>query len=750
MATPSFAATPEQVDKALEKAKAFLYSKQKPDGTWEDAPQRDPKGGHHDVTGWQFGGLTAVATYALLAGGESPQEPKLQKAIAFLKNTEMLGFYAVGFRAQVWHLLPQTPDVKAAIKRDARTLMLGINKSGKAQAMYNYYLNQYKKPQDARVDHSVSQLAVLGMWSLEQTGLEVPLDYWRGVDAAWKNHQLPGGAWGYDYKSNNAEWDEPRHTMAAAGVATLFITQDYLRASSGLGCTGNVSNEHIDLGLKWVTENFKDITSGKAKNSYYALYGVERIGVASGLKYFGDVDWYTAGAERLVKSQSGAGSWTDYGGDIPGTSYGIVFLARGRAPVVMNKLEYAHVGGDPKKGGWNQRPRDVANVVRWIGKQAERDLNWQIVNLQRPAEELSDAPILYIAGSEPPDFSAEHKAKLKTYIDNGGMIVANADCGGLAFATSIRKLAAELFPLQEFRELPAEHVIYTNAQFQRSKWRTKPSIMGMSNGVREVMLLIPQADPAKQWQTQSDKGKEELFQLMANIFLYAVDKQGLQVKGLTHLVKPKPDVKADRTIKLARLEYSGNWNPEPGGWRRLANVLLNDKKTTLTVENVKLGSGNLKTYKLAHLTGTTKFTLDEAAKNEIKAFVAGGGTLIVDSAGGQGEFAASAESELREMFPAEASGLDTPLPAEHAIYSIPDAKITAVGYRPYARTRITGEMRAGRLRGMTIGGRTAVIYSPEDLSAGLVGQQVDGIIGYDPETSTAMMRNIILHANAAK
>ena len=47
------------------------------------------------------------------------------------------------------------------------------------------------------------------------------------------------------------------------------------------------------------------------------------------------------------------------------TSFAILFLAQGRAPIVMNKLEYDIAGKD---GNWNQRPRDVANVTRWIGK----------------------------------------------------------------------------------------------------------------------------------------------------------------------------------------------------------------------------------------------------------------------------------------------------------------------------------------------------------------------------------------------
>ena len=42
--------------------------------------------------------------------------------------------------------------------------------------------------------------------------------------------------------------------------------------------------------------------------------------------------------------------------------------------------------------------------------------------------------------------------------------------------------------------------------------------------------------------------------------------------------------------------------------------------------------------------------------------------------------------------------------------------------------------------------RPAVFYSPEDLTAGLVGQPVDGIFGYAPESATPLMRNMLLYA----
>ncbi len=754
-ASPSWAATPEQVEEALAQAKKYLYAQQK-DGHWEKVAQRDPKGGHASTEGDQFGGLTSIAVYALLAAGENPTDERITKAVDFLRKADMVGVYALGMRSQIWKFLPKTPENRAAMKKDYQLLMQGVQKKGPALGLYDYKV----APPSDRLDLSVSQYGVLGMWAAElYGGNEVPTGYWRQVEESWIRLQQPDGGWAYSGKPNDGK--PTTVSITSAGVATLFITQDYNRVNEGLNCRGNIINKHIDQGMDFLTRRFDDALKG----SKYSLYGIERIGVASGYKYFGSIDWYQVGADYLYRTHNRKeGGW----GPIHETAFGTLFLARGRAPVVMNKLQYGGTapgtatppsasakaapaaGAKGNKSAWNQRPRDAANVTHWIGRNAERDLNWQIVNLTRTAEELSDAPILYIAGSDAPDFSDEDKAKLRTFVENGGLILANADCGGAAFVTGMRKLGSELFPMHEFRELPAEHPIYVNQQFNRKQWRTKPSIMAINNGVRETMLLIPQADPAKQWQMQSDKGKEELFQLMANIFLYTVDKQNLNFKGHTHLVTRDPKIKSDRAMKVARLEYNGNWNPEPGGWRRMGGVMFNEKKVDLTTETVKLGSGKLSGYKVAHLTGTTKFKFDSAMQSEIKNFVNSGGTLIIDAAGGNGEFAISVESELKQIFPTEGKGLDATLPLDHAIYTIPDAKITDVSFRTFARSKLSGETRNPRLRAVTVGNRAAVIYSREDMSGGIVGNEIDGVLGYSPKTATELMRNVLLYASTAK
>jgi hypothetical protein len=747
------AASPEEVDKALTRATAFIYAQQN-NGLWEAAPAPPTPAEVEEKAssplGGQYGGQTALAVYALLAAGESPQSDKLAKAIQFLKTVDIKGTYALGLRTQMYPFLPPSKDVRDEALADVKRFESAVFTTGEAKGLYDYLLDSKR---NYRFDHSVSQYGVLGVWACERAGVEVSSPFWQIMEDGWNRDQNADGSWSYgeggaatasyNPKPRASRRLEDRASMTVAGVATLFITQDYLHASMGIKCSGNVVNPHIEAGLKWISDNFENVFTDKtALAPYYGLYGVERVGVASGRKYLGKVNWYQRGSDFLVSEQGARGNW----GSLTETCFATLFLSRGRAPVIFNKLQYFDAAG--KEGVWNQRPRDVANLTHWVAKQTERDLNWQIVNLSGPPDELLDAPVLYISGNKPLKFSPADEAKLRQYCEEGGLIYGNPDCGSSEFSDSFRKLGSRLFHMYEFHELPKSHVIFTGEQYPRTQWKPAPSVLGLSNGVRELMILA-QMDGARAWQLQEAGRKMADFEFPANVLLYAIDKQNLVEKGATYFVRENPTAPVTRTIKLARLSYAGNWDPEPAGWRRMQAILHNQSHIKLDVSVVKLGENRLGNGsgngpRVAVLTGTAATQFTAEARKEIKDFVDGGGTLIVDNAGGKGEFASSAENELVLIFGADTGAqLKEHLPAASPIYNLPGGAITEFSYRSYAKQTL-GSLRAPMLSAITINGRQAVYFSRLDLSAGIVGQPTDGIIGYSPATATRIMTNLVI------
>jgi len=420
-------------------------------------------------------------------------------------------------------------------------------------------------------------------------------------------------------------------------------------------------------------------------------------------------------------------------------------MSYGSAPVIVNKLRYQATNANGKaEEAWNLRPRDMFNLARWISTDSERRVNWQVVDLTgRASEQLFDAPILLIGGNKPPKFSEQEIAVLKNYINRGGLIVGNADCGSEEFSKGFTDLGHVLEPDYEFRVLPDEHPICARQIYPASKFKKKIRIRGLSNGVRELMLI---ADPdlSKSLNLNDINSARETFQTWSNIIQYATDKSGLRQKGITQVSKLDPKIATVKKIQIARIQYAGNWNPEPGGWDEFGAEMHNQRKFDVETQTTELGKGDLQKHKIAHLTGTGNPTLSDAQRAELKSFIDGGGTLIIDAAGGDSAFAIWVEAELEKIFGSTATDqLREVAPVTNRIYGSMGQPNVAVKYRRFAKDKVPQDRHEPNLRVIEKDGRPAVIYSREDIGAGLVGQHVDGIYGYEPESAAALMRSIL-------
>ncbi len=322
----------------------------------------------NDPAGLQFGGTTALATFALLACGESPQDDRVRAAVAWLEHADVRGTYALGLRAQVWPLLPPDPAVRRAAARDRELLLAGLRQRLVGPyAEANGFFGYGPGVPAYQYDHSVSQFGVLGLWAAAQVGLEVDAKTWRQMDRAWRSHRRPDGAWCYVAEPFDEDPDGGgRHhrngspsglggellSMTAAGVASLYLTQEGLTTAAR--CDGNAKDADVAAGLRWMGDHFDDIDANEWSRTwdYYTLFGIARVGLASGYKYIGTTDWFAWGADRLLGRQDRTGGWggeanlllaagtdpIDSGGY--DTAFALLFLSRGRAPVLFNKLQY--------------------------------------------------------------------------------------------------------------------------------------------------------------------------------------------------------------------------------------------------------------------------------------------------------------------------------------------------------------------------------------------------------------------------
>ena len=244
-------------------------------------------------------------------------------------------------------------------------------------------------------DNSNSQYGLLGVWAGAEVGMEVPDQYWKDVQDHWVKWQLRTGEWSY-----RAHETKGYLAMTSAGVASLLVTHDYLDIPQVHGTVGRPPySPSLEAGLAWLEAGDNSVTVPGPDTHYagYDLFGIERVGLASGYKYFGVHDWYRELAAEAVGWQFPNGAWghEDHGVDtVVETAYALLFLARGRHPVMMTKLKFDKY--------WDNRPRDVANLAKFAGRELERPLNWQVVSIDHDWPDYFDSPVLYIASHQAP------------------------------------------------------------------------------------------------------------------------------------------------------------------------------------------------------------------------------------------------------------------------------------------------------------------------------------------------------------
>src|SRR5207248_6088951 len=208
------------------------------------------------------------------------------------------------------------------------------------------------------------------------------------------------------------------------------------------------------------------------------------------------------------------------------TSFALLFLARGRNPVMVNKLRY--------DGNWANHQRDAANLARYASYAMEHPVNWQIATLTQPWAAWMEAPILYIAGDVPPNFGPADYERLRSYVDNGGLIFTHADFGSESFNAFAHDLAAKLFPKYEMAAVNESDDLWS-LQFQIPA--PHPRLFAVSNGSRKLMVHSTD-DIAGRWQASNPKRNQDAFELGLNLFVYTTGKAELRTKTDSPYILP--------------------------------------------------------------------------------------------------------------------------------------------------------------------------------------------------------------------
>jgi len=708
-----------RTDRAVAAGMKFLLSQIGPDGKCKNEfPASNPR----------FGGMTAVCAHALLTAGIDPKDATLKRAMKWLTEAKLTGVYAVAMRAAAMSAYPDK-RLLDLIQKDAKWLIEAAASNG----AYTY--TSLRGKSSATYDNSNGQMAVLGLWAASARGVDVPAQYWKRIERYWLLEQNEDGGWGYR-KRKGAARNKTYGSMTAAGLATLYVCFDNLRRRDFIRCESAEEYPPIVKALAWIAKHY-DIADNPRLGVnwyYYWLYSLQRVGLASGRRYFGRHDWYAEGRAELLRRQNPDGSW-GYGsaGDrLTQTAFALSFLVRGRNPILLSKLQYT--------GKWNPRPRDCANFTRWFSFDLERQVNWQVVDADAPLADLHDSPILYISGAGPVTITDKQIDRLRAYVQQGGMILSEAACNSGDFTLDMIRIYKKLFPNYKLAHLGNDHPIYTIQPIPKNL----TGLSGVHNGVRLLAIHSPrELSLAMQLGPKTDQ--MPWFNLLSNICLVATEQGRLRPRGAGAFPSPRK-VKPIATIRVARLKYEGNFDPEPLAWRRLAIGMSNRHRIRLEVSDpMKIIALDARKWPIAAMTGTDAFSLSQKESDSLKKYISEGGTLVIDAAGGSREFG---KSVRKQILPLVKDGGSGPV-ARHVIFSGPEP-MKKVVYRPNFAIALGQEKNEPRLKGVLDGKRLAIIFSPDDITGGLVGGPCYRLRGYNSKTAVAIMTNLLCHVAGVK
>lgn len=717
--------TDEQVSEAVDRIKQYLFDAQDPSGAWFGSYQAGPEDGEGRVR-W---GETAMAALALIVSGESPQRPEIAKALELLAEVEITGVYPLAMRVHLWSYLPDY--YKPLLERDGATMA----NSAYEGARFNYWVygaDDFDE-NDTRVDNSTTQYGILSLWQVAKRGGRIGNPFWEAALQLFIDMQKSDGGWAYSTAPNTTQ------SMTCAGLTVLLVAQQELyrdRDKPPAELT-----EAINRGLEYLDRNWSLANMNTPGGASYTYYGYERVGLASGRKYFGGQDWFETIARQII------GRNARYGSSVSLAAFDLMFLARGRVPVWINKLQVEGVE-------WNNRPNDVYFLNRYISRFIETEVNWQIVDINTDPNDWLSAPLMWLSSPSAVELTDEQVAKLKRYLDMGGTLIVNPENRSSSMRDSIIQLASKMYPHLAFTEMAADHPM-AGLVSGEGQARRRPPIKVLSNGARDL-IIMPQQDWGMQFQADESPNpdREEHWRYITNIYAVVTDRGKLLPRLTTPLVVRQQRATAG-TIKVVTPMIGGAPLPESDVYAAMKNVLFNQTGYELLVEQLPLEDIVAADPTLVHLMGVDAVELSIAEQDALKAYIDSGGTVLVETLGGGGDFAATVGRQVSGMV----SGQDQLLRNRTGAIVTGRISINGNNISDTARNRrviyrpLTIELADPgvdmMLRGYLQDERYPVLISNEDLSLGMLGVRQYGINGYSVESARNIMANILLEAESA-
>jgi len=748
---PAGSITAEQVRTAIAGGVKYLLEEQHANrGSWNDLALYP-------------GGVTALCTLALLNAGVEPSDPHIQKSLVFLRKIEPSKTYSVALQTMALCAAEPRRDL-ILIQRNVRWLESTQLPGG----LWSY--------PGVGGDNSNSQFAVLALHEAERVGARVDPATWQRAADYWSGSQNADGSWSYQ-----AGWPNGLGSMTCAGIGASVICSGKVNNPSAevkddlvQCCRSPEEDDSLERALGWLARNFSVRRNPGRRGlghvwHYYYLYGLERVGRLTARRLIGQHDWYREGAEFLIQQQdpfSHHWAGTGHAEDNPhiATSLALLFLSKGRRPVLVAKLQ--HGPGED----WNNHQSDIANLTARAEKLWGLDLTWQIVD-PKPAtvDDLLQAPVLFLSGSRKPDLRGlEHK--MRDYLDRGGFLFAEACClNGSQFEKGFREFIERVFPEPEYRLRRAgpEHPLWRVEELVRPESPYIGRLWTVEYGCR-TCVVFSEIDLSCYWELYGQGRHRGLPKTVAgrladanavgvNVLAYATNREpkGKEAAFVGSADLAEVNAAGSRgTIQIAKLQHGGGCNDAPGALVNLLRAAAQGElklRISTTEYPIRADDKNLFRFHMAFMHGRHDFRFTPKERESLQRYLKNGGTLFADSICASKEFAAAFRREMQAVLPEihlERIPVTDPLFSDAAggfdVRQVNRRDPVEQQAGQHLRTRV--RKVEPELEGIAIDGRWAVVFSPYDISCALEQHESLECRGYTRQDAARLGLNVLMYS----
>jgi hypothetical protein len=112
------------------------------------------------------------------------------------------------------------------------------------------------------------------------------------------------------------------------------------------------------------------------------------------------------------------------------------------------------------EGDWDPDPSAVHNLLKHARDHSTLGVKFNRQNVRLKDPKTLTYPLLYMTGHREFVWHAEEAALVQRYLKAGGLLLADACCGRMAFDMAFRREIAKVFPDAPLQKLPADHPLY--------------------------------------------------------------------------------------------------------------------------------------------------------------------------------------------------------------------------------------------------------------------------------------------------